>query len=85
MNKCKDCKHWSGPSSWNLGHVPGVVETTGDGRPVTPRPLGLCSEVGVRGFRIMMFDWSPDDGGGPRLELETHEDFGCAKWSAKGA
>lgn len=82
MSHCRDCKHWRGPSTWNMPYQlpPGTVESvldmeTGEQKPIDPRPYGLCERVrdGGEAFRIIM----------GRAELETKDDFGCSQWEAK--
>lgn len=82
MNRCADCKHWRGPTTWNTPYFlpPGTVEhtvdlTTGEMKPLAPRPYGMCDRVRDNGEQFRLIQG--------KAELETHQDFGCTQWEAK--
>jgi len=89
---CKSCKHWRGPSTWNMPYrlPPGTKEyvvdpVTGEQKLIGHRPYGLCDKARdcqmPDGMNITAFHVLPSDG---TADLETHEGFGCLEFEAKG-
>lgn len=88
---CKNCKHWRGPSTWNMPYrlPPHTKEyildpATGEQKEIAPRPFGLCDKARDRfmpdGMNSTAFHVLPSDG---TADLETHEGFGCLEFEVK--